>query len=425
MSKQKRSVMKIGRNSKGCRRVRQDLECSPEWSGLDTRVEMIQALIPLGLEAVMDMLQQEVVRLAGERYQRGSGSPGHSRWGEQQGWVYLGDQKVHVEVPRVRNVAAGKEVRLQSYEQLQEPRHANELTMHRLLKGLSCRDYQTCVDQVAETYGLSSSSLSRRFKQATAEQLAALSERDLAQYPLVAVLLDGKTFAEDQMVIALGITTGGEKVILGFVQTATENAKVCAAFLRKLLDRGLTAEDGLLFVIDGAKGLRAAIRQVFGDRGVVQRCMWHKRENVLSYLPKKKRPEYRKKLQGAYEKKTYDQAKAALGELSEELSVINQSAAASLEEGLEETLTMHRLGICGRLGKSLRTTNCIENLNSLIAQRTHKVDRWVNSDQKHRWLAAAIRDIEPRLNRVSGYTAIPQLQAALAKELEPEDKVAA
>jgi putative transposase len=425
MPRSKRSVMKIGRNSKGKRRVREEFAASPQCVDLDTRVEMIQTLIPLGLEAVRDVLQQEVTRLAGSRYQRHGGLPGHVRWGEQTGWVYLGDQKVNLSVPRVRNQRSDSEVRLDSYEQLQEPKHANDLAMGRLLKGLSCRDYQTCVDQVPETFGLSASTLSRRFKQATAEQLAQLNERDLSEYDFVAILLDGKKFAEDEMVIALGITKDGSKMVLGFVQTATENARVCGAFLQKLVDRGLSAEEGLLFVIDGAKGLRAAVRQVFGDHGLVQRCMWHKRENVVGHLTKRKRATYRKKLQQAYEKKSHSEAKAALKEILEELSVINQDAAGSLEEGLEETLTLHRLGLFGRLGKSLKTTNCIENLNSLVGQRTDKVDYWVNSEQKHRWLAAAIRDIEPRFHRIQGYSAIPQLQAMLAKQLGLDQKKAA
>jgi transposase-like protein len=329
MPKQKRSVMKIRRNSKGKRRVKEEPHPSDDWSYVETRVSLIQALIPLGLEAVSDLLQQDVIELAGARYERGTGLPGHVRWGEQTGWVYLGDQKVNVDVPRVRDQVAGREVHLPSYEKLQEPKHASDLAMSRLLKGLSCRDYKSCVDQVPETFGLSASTLSRRFKEATAEQLAQLNERNLAEYDFVAVLLDGKKFAEDEMVIALGITADGRKMVLGFVQTATENARVCGAFLRKLVDRGLSAEEGLLFIIDGAKGLRAAVRQVFGDRGVVQRCIWHKRENVVSYLAKGKRNQYRKKLQQAYEKNSYTEAKLALKAILEELSLLNQSAAAS------------------------------------------------------------------------------------------------
>ena len=421
----KRSVLKMKRNSKGNRQVKEEFRPSGPWSRVDTRVELIQALIPLGLEAVKDLLQQDVIELAGARYQRGRGLPGHVRWGEQTGWVYLGDQKVNVDVPRVRDQVAGREVRLQSYEQLQESKHASDLAMGRLLKGLSCRDYKSCVDQVPETFGLSASTLSRRFKQATAEQLAQLNERDLAEYDFVGILLDGKKFAEDEMVIALGITADGRKVVLGFVQTASENARVCGAFLRQLVNRGLSAEEGLLFIIDGAKGLRAAVRQVFGDHAVVQRCTWHKRENIVSYLAKSKRNQYRKKLQQAYEKNSYTEAKLALRAILEELSLLNQSAAASLEEGFEETLTLHRLGLFGRLGKSLKTTNCIESLNSLIGYRTDKVDYWVNSNQKHRWLAAAIRDIEPRFQRISGYSAIPQLREMLKRELKIEEKDAA
>lgn len=149
------------------------------------------------------------------------------------------------------------------------------------------------------------------------------------------------------MVIALGITLTGEKVILGFVQTATENETVCAAFLRELLERGLRIEQGLLVVIDGAKGLRKAVQTVFGDHAVVQRCQWHKRENVLAYLPKGQRATFRRKLQAVYERSSYPEAKAALLRIRQELRLVNESAVKSLDEGFEETLTLHRLGVFG------------------------------------------------------------------------------
>jgi transposase-like protein len=384
-----------------------------ELNALDSRVELIQALIPLGLEAVQELLQQEVTALAGARYQRGGGVPGYGRWGSQPGSVYLADQKVAVTVPRVRDVRREQEVPLTTYQSLRQPRRAEEAALRKILKGLSCRSYEACVEPVAETFGLTASSLSRRFKRASARKLAELQERDLSEYDLVGLFLDGKTFGDDEMVIALGVTLSGEKVVLGFVQTATENEPVCTSFLRGLVERGLKYDQGLLVVLDGAKGLRKAVDRVFGKKTAVQRCHWHKRENVLGYLATGLKPVFKRKLSAAYEKPTYAAAKAALRRIRAELAEVNASAAASLDEGLEETLTLHRLGLFKELSRSFKTTNCIENVNALIGQRTDKVDCWRNADQKHRWLATTLLDIEPRLRKVSGYEHLRRLRAAL------------
>jgi transposase-like protein len=384
-----------------------------ELNALDSRVELIQALIPLGLEAVNELLQQEVTTLAGPRFQRIGGVPGYDRWGRQPGSVYLADQKVGVSVPRVRDVRHDQEVPLSTYQSLRQPRRAEEAALRKILKGLSCRSYEACVEPLAETFGLTASSRSRRFQRASARKLAELQERDLSGDDWVGLFLDGKTFGDDEMVIALGVTLSGEKVVLGFVQTATENEAVCTAFLRSLVERGLKYDQGLLVVMDGAKGLRKAVDKVFGKKAAVQRCHWHKRQNVLGYLPTGLQPVFKRKLSAAYEKPTYAAAKAALQRIRAELAEVNASAAASLDEGLEETLTLHRLGLFQELGRSFKTTNCIENLNALIGQRTDKVDCWRNADQKHRWLATTLLDIEPRLRKVSGYPALPRLRAAL------------
>jgi len=404
--------------TKGTRRGRREQEAEARPEALDVRVEMIQALIPLGLEAVNDLLQQEVTRLAGLRYSRTGGIPGHSRWGGQPGSLYLADQKVTVYVPRVRDTNRDQEVPLASYHALQDPRRANDAALRKVLKGLSCRDYESCVDAVPETFGLSSSTLSRRFKRASAKKLAELAERDLSAYDVVAIFLDGKTFGDDAMVIALGVTLAGEKVVLGFMQTATENERVCSAFLRGLLDRGLRIEKGLLCVIDGAKGLRKAVDKVFGDQAVVQRCQWHKRENVVGYLPTDQQVVFRRRLQHAYDQPTYARAKRALKKVRSALKLLNESAVASLDEGFEETLTLHRLGLFQELGRSFKTTNCIENLNALIANRTGKVDCWKNSEQKHRWLATALLEIEPRLRKVCGHRQLVRLRSALQLSLK-------
>lgn len=408
-----KKVVRIERGRKVKMMPTQVLRTVPGDGEVESLVEVIQALIPLGLAAVEEALEGEVRRLAGERYQRESRPPGRVRWGRQAGSVYLLDQKLPVRVPRVRDRQRGCELPLETYTRLQVPRQGDAGLLRRVLLGLSTHRYQECAEAVPEAFGLSSSTVSRRFIRASARKLQELAERRLDGVDCVAVFLDGKTFAEDEIVIALGITGHGEKVVLGFVQTATENEAVLTAFLRQLVARGLRWEQGLLCIIDGAKGLRAAIRRVFGAAALVQRCQWHKRENVLRYLPKAQQALWRRKLQAAYEQPTYAEAKAALETLQRDLRRQNLSAAESLAEGLEETLTLHRLGLFSQLGVSLKTTNCIESLLAQVGQRTDKVDRWVNSEQKQRWVATALLDIEPRLRRIRGYRYLPQLRMAL------------
>jgi transposase-like protein len=393
----------------------------PQVEDLNAKVALIQALIPLGLQAVQDLLEEEVTQLAGPRYARTGGQPGLVRWSHQGGSVYLADQKLALPVPRVRDLARNTEVPLQTYQRLREPRQGDLGLFRKVLLGPSCRDYAACAEAVPAAFGLSPSTVSRRFLRASARKLRAFLERRLDHYDIVALLLDGKTFAEDAMVIALGVTLTGEKILLGFVQTATENEQVCAAFLRDLVERGLQYAQGHLCVIDGSKGLRAALQTVFGPQAVVHRCQWHKRENVVAYLPKGQQATWRRKLQQAYERPRYAEAKAALLRLRQELALLNESAVKSLDEGFEETLTLHRLGVFGALGTSLKTTNCLESINALVGQRTAKVDRWTNSSQKQRWLAAGLLDIEPRLRRIRGYRSLPLLRAALQAEIRGKE----
>jgi transposase-like protein len=280
-------------------------------------------------------------------------------------------------------------------------------------------------EAVPEAFGLSGSTLSRRFQQVSERHLQALQERSLEAYDFVALVLDGKSFADDTMVIALGITVTGEKVILGFVQTSTENGKVCTQFLRELVARGLRYDDGLLVVLDGGKGLHTAVTTVCAEAAAIQRCQWHKRENVVAYLALTQQATVRRKLEAAYRHPTYTQAKAALMRVRAELVQLNESAARSLDEGLEETLTLHRLGVFPELGISLRTTNCLESINALVEQRTGKVDYWKNSHQKQRWLATALLDIEPRLRRIRGYRHLRALRRALQERTDGKVKKAA
>lgn len=391
-----------------------DSEKRPDlFEELDARIALIQSLIPLGLQAVEETLQAEVKALAGERYSRQGGHAGYNRWGSQPGSVYLADQKIPITVPRIRDKHHGREVRLKSYEGLQQPRNLDEGLLKRIVNGLSCRNYRECAEAVPEAFGLSSSTVSRRNIQATSRKLEQLQERSLEPYDFVGLFLDGKSFAKEQILIALGITLKGEKIILGFLQASTENERVCTDFLRRLVERGLGYEEGLLCVIDGSKGLRKAIQTVFGEKAIVQRCRWHKRENVVGYLYKSKQVVIRQRLQNAYQRPTLKEAEKALLTVKKELSLLNQSAVASLNEGLDETLTLHRLGLAKELGESFSTTNCLESINAQLGQRTDKVDYWKNSNQLHRWVATALLEIEPRLRKVRGYRHLPNLRRAL------------
>jgi len=415
-----RKILRIGRGVKVRRaRVKEICELPVDTMSVDVKVEMIQALIPIGLRYVKEVLEQEVKQLAGERYQR-NGLPGHDRWGEQGGSVYLLDHKLPIMVPRVRDRVKGKEIRLRSYERLQEPLDGDEGVLRRILRGLSCRSYEECAASVPEAFGMSGSSISRRYIRASARELRKLCERRLEGYDIVVLMLDGKRFGSDEMVIALGVTSDGRKIPLGFIQTGAESERVCREMLEGLLERGLRVDPGLLCVIDGSKGLRKAIYGVFGNRALVQRCQWHKRENVVGYLPKAMQASMRRKLQEAYQELTYEKAKEKLLRIRKELQLINQSAVSSLDEGVEETLTLHRLGLFRELGVSFKTTNCIESLMAQVGQRTDKVDYWRNSDQKHRWLGAALLDIEPRLRKVKGYRYLPQLRIAIQRDTEKQ-----
>ena len=385
---------------------------------LDVRVELIQAVIPLGLMHVQEELEREVKELAGERYCREGGEADLVRHGTNPGSVRLMGQRVGIRVPRVRNRPMNQEVPLRSLEAIRGDGEVNERLLRGVLHGLSCRRYEEAAGAIPGAIGLSASTVSREFIQASADRLRQFQERPLHRYDFVVIFLDGKTFGQDTLVMGLGVTAEGEKVMLGFVQTGTENEKALSEFLRTLLDRGLSVERGVMVVVDGGKGLGAAVEKVWGSRALVQRCQWHKRENVLSYLPKTEHARWRGRLQEAYQTPSYEGAKAALMKVHQELSARNISAARSLEEGLEETLTLHRLGVFELLGESLKTTNCIESVMSQVEQICAKVDCWKNSSQKHRWLAASLLAIEPRLNRIKGYVHLPSLRAALQRELK-------
>ncbi len=382
---------------------------------VDARLDLIRALIPIGLAHVAAELEQEVAGLAGVRHSHKANQDAPRRHGSNPGSVKLAGQTIPIRVPRLRDPDG--EVPLACYENLHQGGDLNDQVFRQMLYGISCRNYEQAAEQIPGAIGLSSSSVSRKFVEASAKKLREFQDRDLSSLDLVAVFLDGKSFAADQMVIAAGVDLEGHKHILGFVQTSTENKRSISQFLKSLTGRGLDVCNGLLAVIDGAKGLRAALLDAFPDQVLIQRCQWHKRENVVSYLAKSEQKYWRGRLQKAYGRPTYDEAKRELKKIRQELSDINESAVASLDEGLEETLTLHRLGLFGLLGRSLKTTNIIESINAQAEDRCGRVDNWKNSNQKHRWLASALLDIEPRFRRLCGYRHLPALREAIVKDL--------
>ena len=377
----------------------------------DSRIELIQMLIPLGLLAIEAELQSEVNEIAGDRYSRSQ--PQYKRWGHNGGSAYLGDQKVSIKVPRVRDVLNDEEVCLTSYRSRQNPRSIDEAVFGRVINEISSRKYEKAVQEIPATFGIKKSSVSRKFIKSSTRKLKECLDRNLSDHDILAIFVDGKSFAENQIIIALGITLEGEKLILGFIESSTENQRVCRDFLNGLIERGLHTENEILFIIDGAKGLYKGIKSVLSEKAVIPRCQWHKRENGLKYLDNGHQSHVRRQLQAAYEQSTYEAAKKGLGQVKKELALINQSAVNSLDEGLEETLTLHRLGLFKQLGESFKTTNCIENIMRLVGIYTDRIGYWKNSNQRQRWVGMALREIEPNLRKVRGYRHLKELRAAM------------
>lgn len=390
-------------------RIKAGLEMMRGWQTVSEQAKcsLIQMLVPLGLLAVKEMFETEVKQLAGDRYERGKKN---GWWGSNPGSVFLGDQKVSVVVPRVRNRESCQEIPLDSYQRLQDPGIINEAILQRVMKGLSQRSYGEAALQIPASFGIKKSTVSKRFIKATGKKLRDFLERDLNPYDIVSVVIDGKSYAGTQIVVALGVTMEGEKILLGFTEAKTENYQICKDFLHQLINRGLRTDQEMLFIIDGAKGLRKGIKEVFGEMAFIQRCQWHKRENVLRYLNRDQQDYFRRKLQAAYEKPTYEAAQRALDAIRRELKPLNESALASLDEGLEETLTLHRLHMFQKIGISFKTTNSLENVNKHLGRLTDRVDRWRNSNQKRRWIASALLIIEPKLRGVKGKEFLPTLR---------------
>lgn len=367
---------------------------------LDLKVSILQQHLSICQLVINQILEEEVNYLSGERYSHDKPHDGrYSRYGFNPGSVCIGGKKLKVEVPKVVDNAEGSFKSLESYQELKKLDDFDEQTMQAVLHGLSTRDYRGVIDHLEEGFGLSKSSVSAKFIKASADCLREFEQRDICHHKLLAVFIDGKYLMRQQMMIVLGITEEGEKVVLGMVQTSTENATAIGELFKQLKQRGMQWQQGLLFIIDGAKGLKKAIEQEFGEKAIIQRCCWHKRENVLSYLSEELHDEIKKQYHQALSEKTYKEAKEAMFALIKKLKKINLQAGRSLEEGLEELLTLHKLEMSENFSTSFSTTNCIESLNSQLKKYVGRVTNWSSSDQRYRWVATAFMKIETKMRK--------------------------
>jgi len=381
---------------------------------INIQLELLNNHLDMIKMVVNSLLEQEVESLAGMRYSRGNP---YRRWGVNQGSIRVGAQKIPCRVPRVQHRDTQEFSPLEMYERLRElPEQSREM-VNSILHGLSMRDYGKVTDQLTDSFGMSPASLSHEVKQRMLETVESFENRRFEDERYVALLIDGKHLGDEQMMVVLGIKEDGQKQVLSVTQSHTEHAQPCIDMLQNLVNRGLTYQEGLLVVIDGAKGIRKAIDVVFGEKAIVQRCRWHKRENVLSYLNENDKQIYKRKIQNAYQEDDYAQAKAALDKIGNELKVKNIKAYYSLQEGLEETLTLQKLKVNEIFSRSLGTTNCIESLNSQITKYTRNVKRWMNSEQRFRWIISAFIEAEKSMKKIQNAKKIPKLTEAMKKYL--------
>jgi transposase-like protein len=357
------------------------------------------------------------------------------KWAHQQGSVYIGDQKVKVSKPRLRGVDG--EIPLPSYEKLKSRGQFSEELLTKMMSGLSARRYNETVHEAACAFGVSPSSVSRHFVEATSKQLKQFLERDLSEFEPFAIMMDTVHRGGVAFITALGISTKGKKKVLGFWEGATENSDICKELLADLERRGLKLSSRVLFVTDGGKGIIKALRDKFGKRLIHQRCTIHKDHNLQKHVAKKYRNQVHKQFTAALAHRKYEDAKAALVALEKELMLINASAANSLREALPELLTLHKLNVQEDLYKVLHTTNGIENLFSSVRHREHNIKnynpeyRGKNRKGKlsQRWLVAVFIKAEENFRTVKGYqhikTVIKNIEKIQTEMLDNKNKKAA
>jgi transposase-like protein len=380
------------------------------------REGLLALAVGTGLGVLGSLLEADVERLVGPK---GRHQPGRAavRHGTQPGRVTLGGRRVRVGRPRVRTADGAAELPLPTWQAFAATELLDQLALERMLAKLSTRRYQhglepvgTMVEQAAT--GTSKSAVSRRFVAATEHALAELLTRDLSTLDLVALMVDGIKVADHTCVVALGITLDGTKVPLGLAEGATENATVVRDLLADLRERGLETTRPILMVIDGAKALRRAISDVF-DHPMIQRCQLHKLRNVTDRLPDTVASTVAKRMRRAYHHTDALVAQAELEALAHELDRSHPGAAASLREGLTETLTIGRLGVPPTLARTLRSTNSIESMIAICRDHAANVKRWRDGQMVLRWIAAGMGEATTQFRRVNGYLHLPALRATL------------
>jgi putative transposase len=365
------------------------------------------------LEMIQGFFSQEVEELCGKPFSRKLESKNH-RGGWDKSSVILDGERVQVKKPRVR--AGGDEVVLESHSALQEFDMLCERVTKHMLHGVSTRNYEPLLDEVAGSLGLKKSSVSKAFVKGSKQALEEINARDLKPYDFVAIMIDGIGFGERTVVAAIGFTRRGEKLVLGLREGDTENAEVCRDLLTALIDRGLSTKRPILFVTDGGKALKKAIRKVFGTYAPIQRCVRHKERNVIGYLPKANHMEFRRRWKKLHGNVSYNLAKKEHQELLDWLGEINDAAMTSLAEADQETLTVIKLNVPALLKKTLLSTNPIESAFSVVEYKTRRVKNWKSgTDQASRWAASALLEAEKRFRQVKGFKEIEVLVEALNK----------
>jgi len=384
--------------------------------------EFIEVLGRASLEAVLELSASGV---AGPRHQGQAGGEVR-RHGHQPGTVCLSTQKVRVRKPRLRKKGGGKgaEVSVPAYEAMQSDSSLGEKLSSILMRGVSTRNYEAVIPEMADTCGVSKSSVSREFIAASAEQLQALCERRFDDLDLLVIYVDGVQFGGHHVIVAVGVDSDGKKHVLGLAEGASENAIVVKQLLEDLVERGVDPSRRRLFVIDGSKALRKAIDMVFGSDNPVQRCRNHKVENVVGHLPEDLKDQVKSVMKAAY-KLDADEGTGKLKQQARWLQTEHPSAAGSLLEGLDETFTINRLGLPPKLRRCLATTNIVESPTSGVRLRTRRVTHWKNGSMVLRWAAAAYLETEKSFRKIIGYQELWTLKAALDRhETDQQEMVA-
>jgi putative transposase len=376
--------------------------------------------VGVGLGVLSEMMEAELDEVVGPNHVNNLAPPA-GRHGHTDGEVTLGGRRVAVKRPRARTADDEHEVPLATYEYFADRDPLTRVVLEQMLAGVSTRRFTRTREPVGEKVSVSErsaskSAVSREFIGRTREHLDALMSRDLADVRLAALMVDGIELKGRCVIVALGVSTEGVKIPLGLWDGSTENKTVTAHLLADLVGRGLDVEQGVLVVLDGSKALRAAVDEVFGPVPV-QRCVRHKERNVLDHLPERDRPAVKARLRRAWASENHALALDGLRVLVSELEHSHPGAASSLSEGLEETLTLTRLGIRGRLKKTLASTNPIESMIEIIRRTSRNVKRWQSGDMCLRWTAAGMLEAETQFRKVVGYSDLAKLALAVERDL--------